>query len=192
MTPLREVVGVESVRDQLSTLVSMVVGGLITGLIFDLYRLIRGVVRPRRLLTDIGDLLFWLVVASIIFIILVSDNWGQVRIYVFLGWAIGFLLYRAALSHAVISVVLAVAELCSKVMNGLSRFQTRFRRTVARPLYRARYRLASRWKRRHRSPSGQLKSSATARKRSRVRSPFRISYWLMNIRRAFNRNRMKR
>ncbi|NLU41190.1 MAG: spore cortex biosynthesis protein YabQ, partial [Firmicutes bacterium] len=51
----------ESVRDQLSTLIHMIAGGLITGFLFDLYRLVRGVIRPHRFITDLGDLLFWAV-----------------------------------------------------------------------------------------------------------------------------------
>lgn len=184
----------ESVGDQLSTLISMAIGGLVTGLLFDLYRLARGAIRPRRLLTDIGDLLFWFVVTLIMFVILVNDNWGQVRIYVFLGWAIGFLLYRAFLSSSVIHLVLGVSRLCSRIVDGLSRFLTLTRRVVARPFSRASRRVGL-YRRRRVGPAATRTRSATARvttRKPRNRAGFVLSRWLLTLKRILNRRRTSR
>lgn len=181
-----EVVEVESVRDQLSTLTSMAIGGLITGLLFDLYRLARGLIRPRRLLTDIGDLLFWLVVTPILFVILVNDNFGQVRVYVFLGWVIGFLLYRALFSSSIIYLVLAVTRLCSRIVDGLSRLFTLLQRALVKPFYRA-GRRARRHKRRSKETVAVRRTGAAKivarRPKSRIR--FVVSRWFLSLRRMF-------
>jgi spore cortex biosynthesis protein YabQ len=180
---------VESVRDQLSTLIHMIVGGLITGLLFDLYRLVRGVIRPHRFITDLGDLLFWAVATIVMFIMLVNDNWGQVRVYVFLGWAIGLLFYRAILSSSFIYLVLGVAKLFGRIADGLSRARVSASRLMARPFRRANRRVRAARRqihRRSRRREATRARPATAIK-PRSRAVFLSSRFAAFLRRTIHR-----
>lgn len=181
----------ESVRDQLHTLVNMGIGGVMTGLLFDLYRMVRGVVRPRRLLTDLGDLLFWLIVTLIMFVILVSDNWGQVRVYVFLGWSIGLLLYRAVLSSSIIYLTLAVSRLCGRFVDGLARVRTSLSRLIARPLRHTSRKMRARRRRAPGRTYAPVSSSPLPAKaaKTRRRAEFVLNRWSMSLRRALHRLR---
>lgn len=179
----------ESVRDQLHTLVNMGIGGVMTGLLFDMYRMVRGVVRPRRLLTDLGDLLFWLVVTLIMFVILVSDNWGQVRVYVFLGWSIGLLLYRAVFSSSIIYLTLGVSKLCGRFVDGLARLRISVSRLIARPLRTTSRAMRARRRRASRRTYTSISSGPSPAKAvtTRRRTEFVLSRWRMSLRRALYR-----
>ena len=63
--------------------------GILMGFLFDFYRVLFQFVRPAKWLTQVADLLFWLVLAAVVFSILLLSNWGEVRAYVFLGLAVG-------------------------------------------------------------------------------------------------------
>ncbi|MGI6081517.1 MAG: spore cortex biosynthesis protein YabQ [Limnochordia bacterium] len=87
---------------QILALVVMVVTGLVTGFIFDVYRVVRSLVQPNRQVSVVMDLIFWLLVTPVIFMLLIACNWGQIRLYVFLGMALGLFCYFQLLSEAVL------------------------------------------------------------------------------------------
>ncbi|WP_170270282.1 spore cortex biosynthesis protein YabQ [Heliorestis acidaminivorans] len=75
-------------------------GGLMIGAGFDLYRtLLR--VGHRRWWVAITDVIIWLLGAVLFFLFLFWGNWGEIRIYIFLGLAVGLLLYFRFLSGEV-------------------------------------------------------------------------------------------
>jgi len=75
--------------------------GLVLAFIGDCYRVGRYFWRPGLPGTYIGDAMFWLVLTSLAFILLMAINWGEVRAYVFLGLGLGFFLYFIFLSRGV-------------------------------------------------------------------------------------------
>lgn len=72
--------------------------GIIVGLSFDLYRILRGLMNPGKIATILGDIIFWILVTIIVFGGLIVKNWGSVRGYVFLGILIGFGVYKKIFS----------------------------------------------------------------------------------------------
>lgn len=95
-----------SAAQQLITLGWMVVTGAGVGLVFDLYRVARGLIRPRWLLTALGDGLFWLFVAAFTYGVLLKVNFGEVRSFIFFGILLGLWLYYRLLSPLVIKLSL--------------------------------------------------------------------------------------
>jgi spore cortex biosynthesis protein YabQ len=91
---------------QVLVLVFMVVAGFAVGFMFDVYRVIRSLVRPSRRASVFMDLAFWLLATPVIFLILVACNWGQLRLYVFLGMALGLFCYFQLLSEAVLWILI--------------------------------------------------------------------------------------
>ena len=67
--------------------------GLIMGAIFDLYYVLRCYIKPKKIFIHIGDLFIWLFMILLVFATLIYTNWGEVRFYVFLGIALGTLVY---------------------------------------------------------------------------------------------------
>ncbi|NLL17462.1 MAG: spore cortex biosynthesis protein YabQ [Clostridia bacterium] len=68
--------------------------GLLMGIIIDAYRSFGYRRRPGFLVTVAGDLLLWLFLTGLVFFLLLLNNWGEVRAYVLIGMALGFLIYR--------------------------------------------------------------------------------------------------
>ncbi|NLN18778.1 MAG: spore cortex biosynthesis protein YabQ [Firmicutes bacterium] len=87
---------------QILALVIMVVTGLVTGFMFDVYRVVRSLVQPNRQMSVVMDFIFWLMVTPVIFVLLIACNWGQLRLYVFLGMALGLFCYFQLFSEAVL------------------------------------------------------------------------------------------
>lgn len=78
---------------QILAFVVMVGAGLVVGLMFDVYRVIRVLVRPRAVGGVLMDLAFWVVTTPALFVMLLIGNWGELRLYVFLGVGLGLFVY---------------------------------------------------------------------------------------------------
>lgn len=83
----------QSLAEQLISFVLVMFLGLILGLIFDIYRLLRWVYKPKKIGTAFGDAMFWFVVTGISYFFLLKSIWGDVRVYVFLGLILGIIIY---------------------------------------------------------------------------------------------------
>ncbi|MGI5839240.1 MAG: spore cortex biosynthesis protein YabQ [bacterium] len=88
-----------------------IVAGATVGILFDVYRIIRGLTGPGRLFTCLGDLLFWAVAASIVFAFLIYGNWGEVRLYVFIGLAAGAGIYFRLFSRPLLRLLIGLTRL---------------------------------------------------------------------------------
>ena len=83
---------------QIMTFIMTMVTGVVLGLLFDGYRVLRGTFNPRKGMTWFTDLLYWLIATGIVFISLVFSNWGELRFYVVIGIVSGLGLYYKWLS----------------------------------------------------------------------------------------------
>jgi spore cortex biosynthesis protein YabQ len=93
----------------------MVLTGVAVGVCFDLYRSVRGVVRPRRpVARDLGDLAFSLVAFLLVAAGLFLSNWGELRLYAFAGLAAGAALYFELASETVLAVARGVLILAGR------------------------------------------------------------------------------
>ena len=72
--------------------------GLILGAIYDFYRVFRYFSKPKKTLTAIEDLLFWLIMTIIIFNFLLKRTDGIIRGFVILGFIIGYIFYISVIS----------------------------------------------------------------------------------------------
>lgn len=84
---------------QAATFVMTVTVGVLLGVIFDFYRVLRGVFKPRAITTYIFDLMYWLLAIALAFGGLLVSNWGELRFYVFLGLTGGAAIYYKLLSR---------------------------------------------------------------------------------------------
>jgi spore cortex biosynthesis protein YabQ len=92
---------------QLETFILTMLTGILLGLLFDFYRILRGMLKPHWFFTSLGDLTYWLLATAIVFGILVFGNWGEIRLYVFFGLAAGMLSYYRLLSRKTIHLLVA-------------------------------------------------------------------------------------
>lgn len=100
---------------QLYAFIFTILAGLLTAFLFDCYRVIRGIARPKKLLTSIGDLLYCFLITVMVFILLVYGSWGEVRLYVFLGWGFGIYVYEKIFSSVVLTILIKFSRMLLKV-----------------------------------------------------------------------------
>lgn len=84
------------------TVVMMLLSGLGMGAVFDGYRVVSHELRFPRWWLPVLDIVYWMAAAVVVFRVLYASNNGEVRAYVFLGLAIGVILYYWLISRTVI------------------------------------------------------------------------------------------
>lgn len=87
------------IKTQLNVLIYSIVSGILIGILFDLYRLLRGFVRDNNIITFFEDMLFWIFTSIIIFIFLLYTNYAFIEVYVFLYIALGMFCYFKFISR---------------------------------------------------------------------------------------------
>ncbi|WP_366927901.1 spore cortex biosynthesis protein YabQ [Clostridium sp.] len=93
-----------SLMNQVKLLIFGLLSGMITGVFFDIYRLIRGFQNPNKILTIIQDLLFWTLTSIVVFIFLMYTSEGYINFYVYLCLIIGVYVYLKLISRTFIKV----------------------------------------------------------------------------------------
>jgi spore cortex biosynthesis protein YabQ len=83
----------------------MLASGIGIGLLFDLYRVLAHELRIPRWLIPLLDLAYWVIATLFVFRMLFIGNFGQVRIFVFLGLAAGYTIYFLGLSRASVKFI---------------------------------------------------------------------------------------
>lgn len=88
---------------QFDIIIYSLLAGILTGIFFDMYRLIRGL-NINKILIWIEDLLFWMLCAIIIFTFLLYMNYAFLSVYVYIFIFISYILYFKLLSSKVIKI----------------------------------------------------------------------------------------
>lgn len=91
----------ESLYEQFLAFAATVAAGLAAAFFYNYYRELRRAFKFRKRATILGDIVFWLVTTAMIFLVLLRGNWGEVRLYVFVGLFLGAFFYYWLLSASV-------------------------------------------------------------------------------------------
>lgn len=78
--------------------------GVVIGILFDFFRILRRIIKTGNIITYIEDVLFWVLTGILILYNIWYFNNGEIRIYMFLGIIIGVLIYMSILSNLCIKV----------------------------------------------------------------------------------------
>lgn len=105
-----------SVSSQFNLLIFSLLAGVITGVLFDLYRVIRGFEDPNRIITFFEDTLFWILTSIIIFIFLLKTNYAYMRGYVYGSIALGIIIYMGFISKYFIKLLYEFIKNFSKAI----------------------------------------------------------------------------
>ena len=85
-----------------------IVNGILVGILFDFFRILRKSFKTKDIITYIEDLLFWILAGtSILYFIFVYNN-GEIRLFMFLGIAIGLVLYMLIFSSLFIKINVSI------------------------------------------------------------------------------------
>lgn len=105
-----------SLQNQFNLIIHSILAGIITGVLFDTYRIIRGFENPNRIITFIEDILFWLFSGLLVFIFLVYTTYVYVGVYLYLYIALGLYIYLKFFSKYFIKIQHSVFKLIYSVV----------------------------------------------------------------------------
>lgn len=89
--------------------------GCIIGLLFDFFRILRKSFKTSNLVTYIEDILFWILTGFLVLYSIFTFNNGEIRFFIFLGIAIGILLYMLIFSNYVIKINVYIIGIIKKI-----------------------------------------------------------------------------
>ncbi|MBU3109328.1 spore cortex biosynthesis protein YabQ [Clostridium gasigenes] len=95
------------IRIQFDIVLYALLAGLLTGIMFDLYRIIRGAKVP-KFIVFIQDILFWSLAAVIVFTFLLYTNYAFLGAYVYIFMVISLLFYLKFISSLIFKVELII------------------------------------------------------------------------------------
>lgn len=90
--------------------------GVIIGVLFDIFRILRRTIKTSNIITYIEDVLFWILTGLLILYNIWYFNNGEIRIYMFLGIVIGVLIYMLTLSNILIKIFSKILQTIIKVI----------------------------------------------------------------------------
>lgn len=89
----------EIVQFQSFVFLYSVYGGILIGISYDIYRVIRGRNKSEKLIASVWDILFIFSVFTVIIWVVFSSSYGEIRPYVLIGFLVGFFLYEKLLGR---------------------------------------------------------------------------------------------
>lgn len=89
---------------QFTLLLYSLLAGIITGVLFDIYRIIRGFKIPNKIIGFMEDILFWVLASLLIFTFLYIKTGAFFNMYVYIFISIGMYLYFKILSGILLKI----------------------------------------------------------------------------------------
>ncbi len=100
---------------QINLVIYSLIGGFITGILFDIYRGIRGL-NSIKILTIIEDVLFCILIALLVFTFLLYTNYAFLTPYVYIFIIIAILLYFRFISEYFYASEMVISRLFYKLI----------------------------------------------------------------------------
>lgn len=104
-----------SIDHQLNLVIFSFLAGLILGILFDFYRIIRGYNEGNKIITMIEDILFWILVSIIVFVFLLYTNYAYIGFYVYLFITFGTLFYIKFISKSIMTFLIKILNVFGKM-----------------------------------------------------------------------------
>lgn len=90
------------VTNQALLFLIFIINGIIIGLIFDFFRILRKSFKTHDGITYLEDILFWIITGFILLYSIFTFNNGEIRLYMFLAVIMGGIIYMILFSNIII------------------------------------------------------------------------------------------
>jgi spore cortex biosynthesis protein YabQ len=101
---------------QVALFIYTVAIGALTGVLYDVIRLFRRLIRHSHIISNIEDGLYWAMVSIIMFYFMLNQNYGEVRLFSIIGFFMGMGLYFLTISGFVLLILTKVAKFIKNVL----------------------------------------------------------------------------
>ena len=98
--------------------------GVIIGLIFDFFRILRKSFKTSNLMTSIQDIIFWIITGISVIFFMYNFSDGIIRFYMFLSLLFGFIIYILAISQYIIKIFVYIIKTVKTILNSIIKFIT--------------------------------------------------------------------
>jgi spore cortex biosynthesis protein YabQ len=105
------------IANQVYVFLYAILSGAIVALLYDILRIKRRAIKTNVIIVGLEDILYWIVAAILLFLTVYKSNSGEMRGYIFLGNAIGVILYEELLSKFIISSSVMIINIIKKVVS---------------------------------------------------------------------------
>ena len=107
----------QEVYSQLFCLGIFMITGILIGVLFDIFRILRKSFYTADWITYIQDVLFWILAGSMMLFSIFTFNHGEIRSYVFIGILIGIVIYMLAISKLFVKSSVNIILFLKKVLS---------------------------------------------------------------------------
>lgn len=104
------------INSEISIFIVTIINGIIIGILFDFFRVLRRVFKTGIIITSIEDILFWILTGATILYTIFKFNNGIIRGYIFMGIFIGIMFYILTLSRFFIKVNVTILKFIDKII----------------------------------------------------------------------------
>lgn len=101
---------------QLTNLIVFILTGIIIGILFDIFRIMRKSFKTPDIITYIEDIIFWILTGLILLFTIFTFNNGEIRIYIFVGLLLGLCIYMLTLSKHFVKISTIILTFIKKVL----------------------------------------------------------------------------
>lgn len=130
------------VTNQAFLFLIFILNGIIIGLLFDFFRILRISFKTKNYITYIEDIIFWILTGLIVLYSIFTFNNGEIRFFIFIGLFLGIILYISLLSNSIIKssvfIIEKVRNIFKKIRNiikvPLNFIKKILRKTLLKPI----------------------------------------------------------
>lgn len=90
--------------------------GIIIGVVFDLFRILRKTIKTNEIFTNIEDILFWIITGILIIYSMYIFCDGELRFFMIIGIIIGTIMYMITFSKYVIKISIYIINILKKIL----------------------------------------------------------------------------
>ena len=118
------------VTNQAYLFLIFMVNGIIIGILFDFFRILRKSFKTADLITYIEDILFWILTGIILLYSIFVFNNGEIRLFMFLAVILGTIIYMLIASKYVIKINVTIIKFVKKILLVPINFITKILRKI--------------------------------------------------------------
>lgn len=107
----------QEVYNQLFCLLIFILTGIVIGILFDIFRILRKSFKTADFITYLEDIIFWILTGCIMLFSIFIFNNGEIRSYVFIGIAIGIILYMLVISRFFIRISVNIIKFIKRILS---------------------------------------------------------------------------
>lgn len=104
------------VENQAYLFLIFTINGIIIGLLFDIFRILRRSFKTSDIITCVQDVLFWILTGFILLYSIFTFSNGEIRLFMFLGVFLGCLIYMLVFSKYFIKINVKIILIIKKIL----------------------------------------------------------------------------